>query len=154
MPDATGPILLVVGGDSKRLQWLTHHVSSHWPSAQVTTAPAAEPAALAQLVQARTPDGVVVQIDFGTEALATAGLDQGGHMRRAQPNLYCTIVAEQGSELAAVRPMKCGAKAYLPMASLTRDSLLKAVTEACAKQRAASAEAAELLAPANDTQSS
>ena len=40
MADATGPILLVVGGDAKRLQWLTHHVTSHWPSAQVTTAPA------------------------------------------------------------------------------------------------------------------
>jgi hypothetical protein len=38
MPDASGPILLVVGGDTKRLQWLTHHVTSHWPSAQVTTA--------------------------------------------------------------------------------------------------------------------
>jgi eukaryotic-like serine/threonine-protein kinase len=153
MPDATGPILLVVGGDSKRLQWLTHHVSSHWPSAQVTTAPAAEPAVLAQLVQARAPDGVVVLIDFGTEALASAGLDQLGHMLRAQPNLHCIILAEHGSELAAVRAMKCGAKDYLPMASLTRDSLLKAVTEACAKQRAASVEAEALLAPANDTPS-
>ena len=40
MPDSTGPVLLVVGGDAKRLQWLTHHVTSHWPSAQVTTVPA------------------------------------------------------------------------------------------------------------------
>jgi tRNA A-37 threonylcarbamoyl transferase component Bud32/ActR/RegA family two-component response regulator len=153
MPDATGPILLVVGGNSKRLQWLTHHVSSHWPSAQVTTAPAAEPAALAQLVQERMPDGVVVQIDFGTEALTGAGLDQVGHMLRAQPNLHCIILAEHGSELAAVRAMKCGAKDYLPMASLTRDSLLKAVTEACVKQRAATVEAQTLLVPANDTPS-
>jgi DNA-binding NarL/FixJ family response regulator len=153
MPDATGPVLLVVGGDSKRLQWLTHHVSSHWPSAQVTTAPAAEPAALAQLVQERTPDGVVVQIDFGIETLASAGLAQVTQMLRAQPNLHCIILAEHGSELAAVRAMKCGAKDYLPMTSLSRDSLLKAVSEACAKQRAATVEAEALLAPVNDTPS-
>jgi DNA-binding NarL/FixJ family response regulator len=153
MPDATGPVLLVVGGDSKRLQWLTHHMSSHWPSAQVTTAPAAEPAALAQLVQERTPDGVVVQIDFGIETLASAGLAQVTQMLRAQPNLHCIILAEHGSELAAVRAMKCGAKDYLPMTSLSRDSLLKAVSEACAKQRAATVEAEALLAPVNDTPS-
>jgi tRNA A-37 threonylcarbamoyl transferase component Bud32/ActR/RegA family two-component response regulator len=153
MPDAIGPVLLVVGGDSKRLQWLTHHVSSHWPSAQVTTAPAAEPAALARLVQERTPDGVVMQIDFGNEAQAGAGLEQVGQMLRAQPNLHCIILAEHGSELAAVRALKCGAKDYLPMASLTRDSLLKAVAEACAKQRAAAVEAEALIAPANDTPS-
>jgi tRNA A-37 threonylcarbamoyl transferase component Bud32/ActR/RegA family two-component response regulator len=153
MPDATGPVLLVVGGDSKRLQWLTHHVSSHWPSAQVTTAPAPEPAALAQLVLERTPNGVIVQIDFGNESQANAGLDQVMQMLRAQPGLHCIILAEHGSELAAVRAMKCGAKDYLPMASLTRDSLLKAVSEACAKPRAAAAEAEVLLAPAIDTPS-
>jgi tRNA A-37 threonylcarbamoyl transferase component Bud32/ActR/RegA family two-component response regulator len=153
MPDATGPVLLVVGSDSKRLQWLTHHVSSHWPSAQVTTAPGVEPAALARLVQERTPDGVVVQINFGIEAQASAGLDQVGQLLRAQPNLHCIILAEQGSELAAVRAMKCGAKDYLPMASLTGDSLLQAVAEACAKQRAAAVEADALIAPANDTPS-
>ncbi len=153
MPDATGPVLLVVGSDSKRLQWLTHHVSSHWPSAQVTTAPSAEPAALARLVQERTPDGVVMQINFAIEAQASAGLDQVGQLLRAQPTLHCIILAEHGSELAAVRAMKCGAKDYLPMASLTRDSLLLAVAEACAKQRAAAVEAEALIAPANDTPS-
>ena len=44
MADPTGPNLLVVGGDTKRLQWLTHHVTSHWPDAQVTTVPAGESA--------------------------------------------------------------------------------------------------------------
>ena len=52
-----------------------------------------------------------------------------------------------------MRALKCGAKDYLPMASLTRDSLLKAVSEACAKQRAAAVEAEALLAPASDTPS-
>jgi eukaryotic-like serine/threonine-protein kinase len=153
MPDATGPILLVVGGDSKRLQWLNHHVSSHWPSAQVTTAPANEPAALVRLVQERGPDAVILQIDFSNEALASAGLNHLTQMLRAQSNLHCIILAEHGSELAAVRALKGGAKDYLPLARITRDSLLRAVTEACAKQRAAAQVTESLLAPANDAPS-
>jgi DNA-binding NarL/FixJ family response regulator len=153
MPDATGPILLVVGGDTKRLQWLTHHVTSHWPSAQVTTAPPADPASLAQFVQDRAPDAVVLQIDFSNEALASAGLNHLTQMLRAQPNLHCIVLAEHGSELSAVRALKCGAKDYLPLARITRDTLLKAVTEACARQRAAAMAAEALLTPANDAPS-
>ena len=51
MAEATAPVLLVVGGDIKRLQWLTHHVTSHWPNAQVTTAPAEDSVSLAAFVQ-------------------------------------------------------------------------------------------------------
>ncbi len=130
MPDSTGPSLLVVGSDTKRLQWLTHHVTSHWPSAQVTTAPATDPASLAQFVQERAPDAVLLQIDFGNEALASTGLSHLMQLLRAQPNLYSIVLAEHGSELSAVRALKCGAKDYLPLARITRDSLLKAVTEA------------------------
>src|SRR5580658_6950935 len=150
MPDASGPILLVVGGDTKRLQWLTHHVTSHWPSAQVTTAPAAEPDSLARFVQERAPDAVFLQIDFSNAALASTGLSHLTQMLRAQPNVYSMILAENGSELTAVRALKCGAKDYLPLARITRDSLLKSVTEAFAKQRAATQAAEALLAPSSD----
>jgi serine/threonine protein kinase len=150
MPDASGPILLLVGGDTKRLQWLTHHVTSHWPSAQVTTAPAAEPDSLARFVQERAPDAVFLQIDFSNEALASTGLSHLTQMLRAQPNVYSIILAEHGSELTAVRALKCGAKDYLPLARISRDSLLKSVTEAFAKQRAATQAAEALLAPASD----
>ncbi len=153
MSDATGPILLVVGGDTKRLQWLTHHVTSHWPSAQVTTAPAADPASLAQFVQDRAPDAVILQIDFNNEAATSAGLNHLTQMLRAQSSLHCIVLAEHGSELSAVRALKGGAKDYLPLARITRDTLLKAVTEACAKQRAATMAAEALLTPANDTPS-
>src|ERR1700732_3366735 len=57
MTDETGPNLLVVGGDSKRLQWLTHHVTSHWPDAQVITVPAEESASLSRLIAERAPAG-------------------------------------------------------------------------------------------------
>ncbi|HTV97767.1 MAG TPA: protein kinase [Steroidobacteraceae bacterium] len=153
MPDATGPVLLVVGGDAKRLQWLNHHVTSHWPSAQVTTAPGADAASLAQFVQERAPDAVVLQIDFSNEAQASTGLSYLTQMLRAQPSVYCIILAEHGSELSAVRALKCGAKDYLPLARITRDLLLKAVTEACAKQSAAALAAEALLTPAEDAPS-
>jgi eukaryotic-like serine/threonine-protein kinase len=151
MPEATGPVLLVVGGDAKRLQWLNHHVTSHWPSAQVTTSPAADPASLARFVQERAPDAVVLQIDFGNEASAGTGLGHLSQMLRAQPGIHCIILAENGSELSAVRAMKCGAKDYLPLARISRDSLLKAVTEACAKQRSVSMGAELLAAPDGPT---
>jgi eukaryotic-like serine/threonine-protein kinase len=153
MPEVTGPVLLVVGGDAKRLQWLTHHVTSHWPSAQVTTAPAADPASLATFVQEHAPDAVILQIDFSNETLASNGLSHLTQMLRAQPNVYSIILAEQGDELSAVRALKCGAKDYLPLARITRDALLKAITEAATRQRAASMAQEALLAPANDAPS-
>jgi DNA-binding NarL/FixJ family response regulator len=151
MADATAPVLLVVGGDTKRLQWLTHHVTSHWPDAQVTTAPAEDLVSLARFVQERAPDAVILQVDFGDESAAHKGLDYVEQMLRAQPNVYCIVLAENGSEMAAVRAMKSGARDYLPLARISRDSLLKAVAEANAKRRAASAAAADaLLAPGTE----
>jgi DNA-binding NarL/FixJ family response regulator len=153
MPDSTGPVLLVVGGDAKRLQWLNHHVTSHWPSAQVTTVPAPDAESLTRFVEERSPDAVILQIDFGNEAQAATGLSHLTQMLRAQPNTYCIILAEHGSELSAVRALKCGAKDYLPLARVSRDALLKAVGDACAKHQAAQMAPESLLAPAGDTPS-
>ncbi len=153
MSDASGPVLLVVGGDPKRLQWLTHHVTSHWPNAQVTTAPADDPPSLVRFVQEREPDAVILQIDFGHEASASSGLAYLMQMLRAQPALHGIVLAEHGTEMSAVRAMKCGAKDYLPLARITRDSLLKAVSEATDRQRAATFAAEALLTPAMDTPS-
>ena len=153
MPDATGPVLLVVGGDAKRLQWLNHHVTSHWPSAQVTTAPGTDAASLARFVQERAPDAVIMQIDFSNEALASMGLSHLTQMLRAQPSVHCIILAEHGNELSAVRALKSGAKDYLPLARVTRDLLLKAVTEACARQGSAALASVALLDPTEDAPS-
>ena len=153
MPEVTGPVLLVVSGDAKRLQWLTHHVTSHWPSAQVTTAPAADPGSLAQFVQERNPDAVILQIDFSNEALASAGLTHLTQMLRARPAVHCIVLAEHGSELSAVRALKCGAKDYIPLARITRDSLLNAVTEACSRPRSSAAAEEALITSAADVPS-
>jgi eukaryotic-like serine/threonine-protein kinase len=136
MADATAPVLLVVGGDIKRLQWLTHHVTSHWPSAQVTTAPAEDAVSLAAFVRERAPHAVILQVDFGDEGAAHKALDHVTQMLRVQPNVYCIVLAENGSEMSAVRAMKSGAKDYLPLARISRDLLLKAVAEAKDKRKA------------------
>jgi eukaryotic-like serine/threonine-protein kinase len=144
MADATGPNLLVVGGDNKRLQWLTHHVTSHWPSAQVTTVPAGEPDSLNRLIAERAPDAVILQADFADEAAASAVLGYMTPMLQGQPTLHCIVLAENGSEMSAVRALKGGAKDYLPLARISRDHLLTAIGEAWSKRRAA-AQAAHAL---------
>ncbi|MDP9011458.1 MAG: protein kinase, partial [Pseudomonadota bacterium] len=149
MADATGPVLMVVGAESKRLQWLTHHVTSHWSDAQVTLVPADDPAALTSLIEERVPDALMLQVDFSDEAAANSRLAYLQHMLRGQPQLYSIVLAEHGNELSAVRVMKCGANDYLPLAHITRDSLLKSVSEAT-ERRAAAAAAEAPLGPASD----
>ncbi len=153
MADATGPNLLVVGGDNKRLQWLTHHVTSHWPGAQVTTVPSGDPDPLHRLIAERAPDAVILQADFAGEAAAGAMLGSMTEMLQRQPAAYCIVLAENGSELAAVRCFKSGARDYLPLARITRDQLLTAIDEAWSKRRAA-AQAAQALAQATSPENS
>ncbi|HLZ98499.1 MAG TPA: protein kinase, partial [Steroidobacteraceae bacterium] len=135
-----------MSGDSKRLQWLTHHVTSHWPNAHVTTASAEDPDSLMAFVHDQSPDAVILQVDFGDESATDKGLGSVEGVLRARPNAYCIVLAENGSEMSAVRAMKSGAKDYLPMARISRDALLKAVAEAHAKRMAEHA-AGALLAP-------
>src|ERR1700685_3363532 len=146
-----GPILIVVGGETKRLQWLTHHVTSHWPSAQVTTLRAGETASLSRLVSEGALDAVVLQADFANEALAGAALNTMTQLLRMQPALYCILLAENGNEMSAVRALKGGAKDYLPLTQITRDQLLTAVGEACAKRRIAAQAAAMMAQSENST---
>ena len=141
MTESSHPSLLVVGGDPKRLQWLKHHVTSHWANARVETSQAADRQPLSRLVGAPEPDAVILQVDFASDATAGAGIGQMLELLHAHPTLYCIVLAEHGGELAAVRALKSGAKDYLPMARLTRESLLTAVAEAQAARRAAVSEA-------------
>ena len=147
MADASGPNLLVVGGDTKRLQWLTHHVTSHWTHAQVTTIAAAEAAAVNRLITERVPDAVILQTDFANDVAASGALQYLLQMLRIQPALHCILLADHGDELSAVRAFKSGVKDYLPLARITRDQLLGAITDAWAKRRAATQAAAALAQP-------
>ena len=150
MAEATGPNLLVVGGDTKRLQWLTHHVTSHWPDAEVSTLPAEESPALNRLLVERVPDAVILQTDFADEAASGVLLLHMKQMLQVQPALHCILLAENGGEMSAVRALKGGAKDYLPLARITRDQLLTAITEACARRRAAAQAAQAMSQPGTE----
>ncbi len=151
MSGATGPVLVVVGGDTQRLQWLNHHVTSHWPDAQVAIAPDAQPRRLAEFVQERAPDALVRQVDFAAADAAQAALEGLAQLLQDQPALYAIVLAEHGGEAAAVQAFKAGCRDYLPVASLTRDALLRALGEAFEKRRASALAAQQgLLAPAAD----
>lgn len=132
MADAFSPRLLVAGGEPKRLEWLSHHITSHWPDARVWITPPADAAAIDRLVEDREPDAVMLHIDFCSEALATRGLELLAALLRLRQGLYCIVLAENGGELAAVRALKNGAQDYLPQGALTREMLLAAVAEAAA----------------------
>jgi DNA-binding NarL/FixJ family response regulator len=146
-----GPILVVVGGDTKRVQWLTHHVTSHWPNAQVTTLRAGETAPLSRLISERTLDAVILQTDFANDPLSSSVLNNIAQLLRIQPALYCILLAENGNEMSAVRALKIGAKDYIPLAQITKDQLLTAVGEACAKRRVAAQAAAMMAQSENST---
>ena len=150
MADPTAPVLLVVGGEPKRLQWLTHHVTSHWPDAVVTLAPAQDDASLAVVVRERPLDAVILPVDFGSEELAGAALKRLALLLRAKPDLHVIVLAEHGGELSAVRVMKAGAGDYLPLAKITRDGLLLAIAEAGERRRAAAPDGDALMPPAHD----
>ncbi len=137
----------MVGGDSKRLQWLNHHVTSHWPNAEVSTLSAEESASLSRLIVERTPDAVMLQADFADEASAGGVLQQITRMLQTQPALHCIVLADNGGEVSAVRALKGGAKDYLPLARITRDQLLAAIEEACSKRRAAAQATKALTQP-------
>ena len=127
---------------------LTHHVTSHWPSAQVTTAPAEESAALTRMICERAPDAVLLQADFADEQASGAALNHMAQMLLTQPTLHCIVLAQHGSEVSAVRAMKSGAKDYLALKRISRDALLTAIGEAVEKRRAAD-QASKGLAPAD-----
>jgi len=148
MAVATDPVLLVFGGDKKRQLWLSHHVTSHWPDALVTIAPFEHSAPLEQFFQERSADAVLVHVDFRSDSSAAAGLDFLKQLLRAQIDLYAIVLAENGSEAAAVRAMKTGAKDYLPLAQITGDALLQAIAEAQELRRRAHRAAAAVLTPA------
>jgi len=90
------------------------------------------------------PDAVVLQADFGNEPLAAAVLNSMTLLLRIQPALHCILLADNGNEMSAVRALKSGAKDYLPLSQITRDQLLTAVGEACAKRRVAAQAAATM----------
>ena len=128
---SNAPVLLVVGADQKRLQWVNHHVTSRWPDARVTTVDPRQSALISRVIEDSEPDTVILQIDFGSETAASFGINQLRQLLQARTRLHCIVLADRGDEWTAVRALKSGAADYLPLIGLTREALLTAVGEAC-----------------------
>ncbi len=137
MEDSLSPIIFVAGADSKRLQWISHHITSHWPEAVVSTVPVANIRTLASHIGDPAPDAIFLQMDFGSAGMADQAMDSMLQVLRIHPSRHFIVLAREGNELSAVRALRSGARNYLPLGSLTRESLLLAVSEACAEREAA-----------------
>jgi DNA-binding NarL/FixJ family response regulator len=146
MAESNVPVLVAVGGDLKRQQWLNHHVTSHWPDARVTSITAGQLAAATRLLKDVEPDAVILQVDFSTPATETQGISIMLSLMQARRGLYCILLADNGTEWAAVRALKSGASDYLPLASVTRETLLAAISEAVRRHREAALAASRIVA--------
>lgn len=149
MAEANGPILLAVGTDSKRLQWLTHHVTSHWPTAHVVSVPAGD-CAWERMIADHAPEAIFLTVDFGDAAMANRGLNHISKLRHTHPYAYCIVLAQNGNEATAVRALKIGAQDYLPIALISRESLLSAIEDSRTARLAATLAAQPLMAQGND----
>jgi len=137
MEDSLSPIIFVAGADSKRLQWISHHITSHWPEAVVSNTSVANIRTLAGHIGDPAPDAIFLQMDFGSAGTADHAMDAMLQVLRIHPSRHFIVLAREGNELSAVRALRSGARNYLPLGSLTRESLLLAVSEACTEREAA-----------------
>ena len=146
MEESISPIVLVVGAEPRRLQWVSHHLTSRWPDSVVSSLPATTGPALATYIGNPQPDAILLQVDFAVATQAGHALDAMMQVLRLHPRLHFIVMATNGDERAAVRTIKSGARDYLPLAGLGREGLLTAIAEASAERSAATlaARAAEL----------
>ena len=137
MEGTVSPIVLVAGADTKRLQWMSHHITSRWPEAVVASLPTVQARSLSAYVADPAPDAIFLAVDFATESDVEQAFEAMLQVLRLRPDLYVAFLAREGNELAAVRALKSGAKDYLPLASISRERLLATVEEACSRREAA-----------------
>jgi DNA-binding response OmpR family regulator len=147
------PRFLIVESDGKFAQWLHLSVSSGWPGDSIVIMDWTSFGRVRTAMTVRDYDIVLLSLAFdeGIEEPTTDGFDWVRKLR-SQPGFPEMIVlAEGGSELAAVRTLRLGAADYLPKRLLTPARLqrsIKLTLRAIEKETARRAERAALLAAA------
>jgi DNA-binding response OmpR family regulator len=112
---------LVVESDAKYAQWLQHSVSAGWPANAIVIMDWTSFGRVRTAMTVRDYDVVMLSLAFdeGIEEPTTDGFDWIRKLR-SQPGFpEMIILAEGGSELAAVRTLRLGAADYLPKRLLT-----------------------------------
>jgi DNA-binding response OmpR family regulator len=112
---------LIVESDAKYAQWLQHSVGAAWPSDSVVIMDWTSFGRVRTAMTVRDYDIVMLSLAFdeGLEEITTEGFEWIRKLR-SQPGFpEMIVVAEGGSELAAVRTLRLGAADYLPKRLLT-----------------------------------
>src|SRR4051812_30779697 len=145
---------LIVETDAKYAAWIQHAIGAGWPNDSIVTMDWSSFGRVRTAMTVRDYDIVMLGMAFdeGIEEPTTDSLDWVRKLR-SQPGFPEMIVlAEGGSELAAVRTLRLGAADYLPKRLLTPPRLHRAIKltlRALEKEAARRAERHDALAKAD-----
>jgi tRNA A-37 threonylcarbamoyl transferase component Bud32/DNA-binding response OmpR family regulator len=142
---------LIVENDAKYASWLQHAVGTGWPAESIVVMDWSSFARVRTAMTVRDYDIVVLALTFD-EGIEEPTTDAFEWLRklRSQPGFPEMIVlADGGSELAAVRALRLGASDYLPKRLLTPPRLQRSIRltlRAIEKEAQRRAERAALVA--------
>ncbi|MEO8016577.1 MAG: protein kinase [Pseudomonadota bacterium] len=120
---------LIVENDPKYANWLQHAVGTGWPSDSIVIMDWASFGRVRTAMTVRDYDIVMLALKFD-EGIEDPTTDSFEWIRklRSQPGFpEMIIVAEDGSELAAIRTLRLGAADYLPKRLLTPPRLQRSI---------------------------
>jgi tRNA A-37 threonylcarbamoyl transferase component Bud32/DNA-binding response OmpR family regulator len=120
---------LIVENDTKYAQWVQHAVSAGWPNDSLVIMDWTSFGRVRTAMTVRDYDIVMLAMAFdeGIEDPTTDSFDWIRKLR-SQPGFpEMIIVAEGGSELAAIRTLRLGAADYLPKRLLTPSRLQRSI---------------------------
>jgi tRNA A-37 threonylcarbamoyl transferase component Bud32/DNA-binding NarL/FixJ family response regulator len=120
---------LIVENDAQYASWLQHTVSAGWPADSIVIMDWSSFARVRTAMTVRDYDVVMLALAFdeGIEDPTTDGFDWIRKLR-SQPGFpEMIILADGGSELAAIRTLRLGAADYLPKRLLTPTRLQRSI---------------------------
>src|SRR4051794_15454793 len=120
---------LVVEDDARYAKWLQHSVASGWPADTIVLMDWTSFARVRTAMTVRDYDIVMLALKFdeGIEEPTTEGFEWIRRLR-SQPGFpEMIIVADGGSELAAIRTLRLGAADYLPKRLITPQRLQRSI---------------------------
>jgi DNA-binding response OmpR family regulator/tRNA A-37 threonylcarbamoyl transferase component Bud32 len=120
---------LIVENDTQYAAWLQHTVSAGWPADSIVIMDWSSFARVRTAMTVRDYDVVMLALAFdeGIEDPTTDGFDWIRKLR-SQPGFpEMIILADGGSELAAIRTLRLGAADYLPKRLLTPPRLQRSI---------------------------
>src|SRR5689334_17572890 len=120
---------LIVEDDGKYALWLQHAVASGWPADTIVIMDWTSFGRVRTAMTVRDYDIVMLALEFdeGIEEPTTDGFEWIRKLR-SQPGFpEMIIVAEGGSELAAIRTLRLGAADYLPKRLITPQRLQRSI---------------------------